>query len=184
MPRRLRGLPRLASIETTRHRPSPHRRYRCTSLASSNGRQFAPSASCSWLSSPPDTLARFGNARQLAGRIRMPMPETAVDEVDLPSAGKDQVGRAGQVAAMQAEAIAKRVDEAAHGEFRAGVLSANARHAFRALDRTENIHLIPPRMDHRVSHFEQCEGKGLRCCQASLTTHAGGPYDCPMCVSR
>lgn len=56
------------------------------------------------------------------------MPEAAVDEDDLPPSGKDQVGRAGQVAAMQAEAIAEAVDQASDGELGAGVLAANAGH--------------------------------------------------------
>jgi hypothetical protein len=37
----------------------------------------------------------------------MPMPETAVDEDDLAPTREDQIGRARQIAAIQAEAIAK-----------------------------------------------------------------------------
>lgn len=41
--------------------------------------------------------------------------------------------RPGQVAAVQAEAVAEGVDQAADGELGAGVLAANAGHAFGAL---------------------------------------------------
>ena len=70
----------------------------------------------------------------------MPIPETAVDEDDLAPAAKDQVGRAGQVAAMQAEAVAEGVDETADDELGAGVLAADAGRAFAALAETESIH--------------------------------------------
>ena len=69
------------------------------------------------------------------------MPETAVDQDHLPPAGKDQVGRAGQIAAMQAEAVAEGVDQTADGQLGAGVLAANARHAFGALDGVERVSL-------------------------------------------
>ena len=70
----------------------------------------------------------------------MPMPETAVDEDDLAPTGEDQVGRAGQVAAMQAEAVAEGVDQATDGELGAGVLAADAGHAFGALGGGEAVH--------------------------------------------
>ena len=61
------------------------------------------------------------------------MPEAAVDEDHLALAGKVEGGRPGQGAAMQAEAVAAGVDEAAGGELGAGALRSNARHAFGAL---------------------------------------------------
>lgn len=60
------------------------------------------------------------------------MPETAVNDDHLAPSGKDEVGRAGQVAAMRAEAVAHAVDQAADGEFGPRVLPANAGHAFGA----------------------------------------------------
>lgn len=61
------------------------------------------------------------------------MPEAAVHEDDPPLSRKDEVGRAGQVEAMQAEELAQAVDQTADGELGAGVLAANAGHAFGAL---------------------------------------------------
>lgn len=51
----------------------------------------------------------------------MPAPEAAVHEDDLAADGKDEVGRAGQVTPVQAEAVAEGVDETADGEFGRGV---------------------------------------------------------------
>lgn len=55
-----------------------------------------------------------------------------MDQDNLAPAGEDQVGRPGQVAAAQAEALAGGVNQAADGELEAGVLAANAGHAFGA----------------------------------------------------
>jgi len=50
------------------------------------------------------------------------MPETAVDEDNLAPTGEDEVGRSGQVTAVQTEAVAKGVDEASDRQFNARVL--------------------------------------------------------------
>lgn len=68
------------------------------------------------------------------------MPEAAVDEDDPAPPGEDPVGGAGQVAAVQAEAVAECVAPAAHGELGAGVLAANAGHAFGAGRGRKRIH--------------------------------------------
>lgn len=51
----------------------------------------------------------------------MPMPEAAVDEDDRPIAGEHQVGRAGQIPTMEAEAITQSVRRPADDQFRLGI---------------------------------------------------------------
>lgn len=56
------------------------------------------------------------------------MPEAAVDEDDRLDAAQHDIGRARQVAVMEAKTQARRVDRAADLEFGLGVLAANRRH--------------------------------------------------------
>lgn len=70
------------------------------------------------------------------------MPETAVDEDHLAPPGKDQVGGAGQIAAMQTEAIAESVDEATNDYLGARVLPSNARHAAGTASGGECVHKL------------------------------------------
>ncbi len=62
----------------------------------------------------------------------MPMPEAAMDEYGFAAAWKDQIRRAGKLAAMQAEAVAESMDKAADREFRTRILATNPRHSLRA----------------------------------------------------
>ncbi len=58
----------------------------------------------------------------------MAMPKASMNKDDLAPRGEDEVGRAGEVASVQTEAIAERVGQAADAHFRFRVLAANARH--------------------------------------------------------
>jgi hypothetical protein len=65
---------------------------------------------------PPEGLAGCRDTGQ--GTAMVPMPEAAMDQDDRPIAGQDDVGRTGQVLAMQAETVAKPMQEGAHGTLR------------------------------------------------------------------
>lgn len=67
----------------------------------------------------PEVNARFRRIRELAPP--MPVPEAAVDEDHGFVLRQYDVGLAGQVAAVQAEAVAHAVQQRAHGELRGGV---------------------------------------------------------------
>src|SRR6185437_13719876 len=71
---------------------------------------------------------------------RMLVPEAAVDEDHLAAAGKHQVRRAGQVAAVQTVAVAGAVDQAADEQLRLSVLAADARHDRASLRFGERVH--------------------------------------------
>lgn len=57
----------------------------------------------------------------------MPMPEAAPSEDDFAASGKDQVERSGQVAAMQAEAIAEAVVPLAYSSMMIAQVSSLSR---------------------------------------------------------
>jgi hypothetical protein len=59
----------------------------------------------------------------------MAVPKAAMHKDDLPTCWKDEVWRAGQVAPVQAVAVAHCVDNSAHDELRLGVYFPDARHA-------------------------------------------------------
>ena len=75
----------------------------------------------------------------------MPVPEAAVDEDDSAIAREDQVGLAGQFAAVQAITIAEAVKAAADEQFGPGVLAPDAGHHTAAHLRTDHVgHGSPP----------------------------------------
>ena len=59
----------------------------------------------------------------------MPMPETAVDKDDLSPRGEDEVWLAGELGAVEAEAVAEAVDEGAEEPLGGGAGRADAGHA-------------------------------------------------------
>jgi hypothetical protein len=67
------------------------------------------------------------------------MPEAAMHEQRYLAAGKDQVGRSGEVRAMKPEAQAKRVRPAAHCKLWLGVDLAYPAHMCAALKACEMI---------------------------------------------
>lgn len=86
----------------------------------------------------PVVQPRPGRACTTAAR--MLMPEAAMDEHDLPLPGEHDVRSAGQVAAMQTEAVAKAVGNAPHRHLRRGVLAAYPRHQSAAPLRRDPVH--------------------------------------------
>jgi hypothetical protein len=58
----------------------------------------------------------------------MPVPETTMNKNNFPTAGKDNVRTARQIALVQPVPISSRVQEAAHEEFRPGVLALDRLH--------------------------------------------------------
>lgn len=80
----------------------------------------------------PEFLPRLGHARLLAVRVGMPVPKATVDEDDLPPAGEDEIGFAGKVLAVQPEAVAHAVNEAADQQLDLAVLGADAAHQLAA----------------------------------------------------
>jgi hypothetical protein len=56
------------------------------------------------------------------------VPKAAVNEDDFSEGGKDNVGGAGKVATVEAEAVAERVDESTDEHFGFRVLAANRPH--------------------------------------------------------
>ena len=93
--------------------------------------------------------------------------------------GEDQVGHAGQVAAMQTEAVAEGVDEAAYGEFGSGILPANAGHAFGVIGGGKRIHGPLPK--HRSScrdSYSVLTARGhIRQVKGVFDTKPGSGYD-------
>ena len=63
-----------------------------------------------------------------------------VDQDNPPEPRKDEIGRAGQVPAVQPEPITERVRQPAHRDLRRGVRGANARHQRRASFRGDRVH--------------------------------------------
>ena len=94
---------------------------------------FAVPAAVAFEFGAPELLPRFGHARLFAVRVGMPVPEAAVDEDDFPAAGKDEIRLARQVLAVQPEAVAHAVDEAADQQLDLAVLGADAAHQLAAL---------------------------------------------------
>ena len=73
----------------------------------------------------------------------MPVPEAAVDEDDGAEFRQDEVGFASEglvFRAVHGESVAEAVEHRAHGEFRLGVASADARHDLGSLLRGEDVH--------------------------------------------
>jgi hypothetical protein len=70
----------------------------------------------------------------------MLMPETAVHEYDFAAAGKDNIRTAGKVFTMQAESVAKPVDQSAEEDLRISVCAADTPHVGAAPFRAELIH--------------------------------------------
>jgi len=74
----------------------------------------------------PELDIGLGHSRPLA--TFMNMPEAAMNEDHSLPAGKDDVGSAGKVFAMQTETVAEGVEELADTEFGLGVLAADSGH--------------------------------------------------------
>ena len=78
----------------------------------------------------PERRARL--RRRCPAAIRMPVPEAAVYEDDLPRTRKRDVRGTRQIAAMKAEAIAQGVDNPPHGKLGSGVTGTNTAHQRRS----------------------------------------------------
>ena len=68
------------------------------------------------------------------------VPEAAVDENHFAQSGKNQVGLAGQVGAMQAKSKSQRVRQPPHDHFRFGVFTAHPLHGLTPLGGGEIVH--------------------------------------------
>ena len=95
----------------------------------------------------PIASVRLGSS-VAALAARMLMPETPVNEDDLPHTGEDEIRLAGQVASMEPEAIAKPMHQGADAQLRLGVLRANPAH-----DPTSD--LLRDRVSHSLSSIRQ-----------------------------
>ena len=78
----------------------------------------------------PVFLVRLGPPRDLAAWVAMLVPETSVNENHLAPSRKHEIGFAGQVAAMQTEPVAHRMQETAHGHFGLHAFRPDAGHDF------------------------------------------------------
>jgi hypothetical protein len=76
----------------------------------------------------PKIQAGFGQSGQPATGVEMAVPETAVYEYDLATRGKNQIGLAGQIPAMEAIAVIHAMHQAADFHFRLGILSVDSAH--------------------------------------------------------
>ncbi|MDP3738043.1 MAG: hypothetical protein Q8R02_11680 [Hyphomonadaceae bacterium] len=74
----------------------------------------------------PKSFARLGIARIAAPLV--PMPETTVHEYDGSPSRENDIRRSGQIADMQPEAIAQRMQRRSHLAFRASIPATNSLH--------------------------------------------------------
>ena len=88
----------------------------------------------------PELFPGFGNPRSRAATMRM--PETTIDEDDLPARGEDQIGLARQRRGMQAVAVAQSVDEPADGHLGRCSRRANASHYLAATLLGHGVHSL------------------------------------------
>lgn len=82
----------------------------------------------------PVFRARFGKARNLAGRIWMLMPEAAMHKNHLAPADKSEVWLSRKLFPVQAVAESLRINQPPHDPFRLGVLAPDAPHVLAARD--------------------------------------------------
>jgi len=86
----------------------------------------------------------------------MTMPEATVYEYDLASTPKYDIGLARQVRAMQAVAIATRMQATSQRQFRCSVSGADPRHLLAPLFRGDSVHRISPLGDQLASFEYEC----------------------------
>src|SRR5579871_169962 len=86
----------------------------------------------------PEVQSGFREPRERASRV--PVPEAAMHENNLPSQPEDEIRTARQIPVVKPVAIAERVDKIADPQFRARVLGAHARHDFGAFLGRERVH--------------------------------------------
>src|SRR6266705_1351706 len=98
----------------------------------------------------------------------MAMPETSVDENDLPALSENKVRSSGQIPGVQSVPIAEGEYNLANDQLRPRVLGANPRHNFRPFGGRKSVHtryslLAPLKSGHwSATYFST----------ASRTTHA------------
>ncbi len=87
-------------------------------------------------------LPPFGAGFRGGGSLAsfMAVPEAAVDEDDRVVFGKDDIGFAGEVFPVQAEAVAGAVEHGADLQLGLGILAADLRHVPRSLLWRQRIH--------------------------------------------
>lgn len=80
----------------------------------------------------------------------MSVPEAAVDKHSGPVTGKNNIGRSGKVAPMQAEAIAGPKKHHARQSLGSGVLAPDGRHNLRAFFGSNSVdHIFLPAIGER-----------------------------------
>src|ERR1700728_113289 len=88
----------------------------------------------------PEINTGFRQSRKRASRV--PVPETTVNEDDLPARREHEVGTSRKRSLVEAVTIAKPEDKLADQQLRARVLGAHARHDSGSLPRSERVHKI------------------------------------------
>lgn len=89
-------------------------------------------------------VIRIGLGDACATFAIMSVPEAAVNEDHLSTSYERKVGRAGQVLAMKAEAIAKPVGHSPNQHFRLGALTPDPPHVLGSSLSANNIHGLCP----------------------------------------